>query len=113
MKHEPKKISKIVDEILTYFLHHYGTRAEIVVEPEPTRYTIRFRFTDVNMTDEEFETLSERLVVRRQPELEDYYWQLAGEVEDNSEISLVGMMCDSIEFDRDGGSISLVLVRMV
>ncbi len=113
MKHETKKISKIVDEVLTYFLFHYNTRAEIVVEPEPDRYTIRFRFPDVGMTDEDFSTLSERLVVRRQPELEDYYWQLAGEVEDNSEISLVGMMCDSIELDRADGAISLVLVRKV
>ena len=113
MKHEPKKISKIVDEILTYFLYHFGAKSEITIIPEPDHYWMKFRFTNVTMTDEEFSALDKRLVVKRQPELEDYYWQLTGEIEDSNELMLVAMMCDSIEMRRDGDSITLELLRRI
>ncbi len=113
MKHETKKISKIVDEILTYFLFHFNAKAEITITPEPKRYRMLFRFTDVPITDEAYAALDARLVVKRQPELEDYYWQLTGEIEDSNELMLVAMMCDSIEMRRDGNDITLSLVRSI
>lgn len=111
MKNEAKKISKIVDELLTYFLHHYNCSSHVSVIPGTRGYTITMKFSDVSMTTNEFEKLKARLVVRRQPELEDYYWQLAGEVEGSNEMGLVGMMCDSIEIERDGKAIQLTLLR--
>ena len=113
MKHESKKIAKIVDEMLTYFLFNYNARSEIRVEPAVGEYRITFTCTGVDMSDEEFAALSNRLVVDRQPELEDYYWQLTGELDDSSEMSLVGMMCDSIDVTRDGSTVTLTMVRKV
>ncbi|TVQ23804.1 MAG: hypothetical protein EA383_13335 [Spirochaetaceae bacterium] len=111
MKNEVKKIAKIVDELLTYFLHHYNGASHVSVIPGSKGYTITMKFTGVSMTTTEFEKLKDRLVVRRQPELEDYYWQLAGEVEGSNEMGLVGMMCDSIEIERSGETIQLTLLR--
>ncbi len=111
MKNEVKKISKIVDELLTYFLHHYNCNAHVSVLPGSTGFTMTMKFSGVSMTTTEFEKLKARLVVRRQPELEDYYWQLAGEVEGSNEMGLVGMMCDSIEVERSDDSILLTLIR--
>ena len=113
MKHEAKKIAKIVDEMLTYFLYNYNARSEILVDPAPGEYRITVTCTGVDMSDEAFAALSQRLVVARQPELEDYYWQLTGETDESSEMSLVGMMCDSIDVTRDGSTITLRMVRKV
>ena len=113
MKHEAKKISKMVDELVTYFLHHYNAPTEISIIPEPRRYTIKLVFSKVDMSEADFNALNKRLVVKRQPELEDYYWQLTGEVEDANEMLLVAMMCDSIDLTRDGDTIRLTLVRKV
>ncbi len=113
MKHEAKKIAKIVDEILTYFLFNYNARSEIRVEPAPGEYRITFTCFGVDMSDAEFAALSDRLVVKRQPELEDYYWQLTGETDDSNEMSIVAMMCDSIDIARDGTTITLTMVRKV
>lgn len=113
MKHEAKKIAKIVDEILTYFLFNYNARSEIRVDPVPGEYRITVTCTGVDMSDEEFAALSKRMAVERQPELEDYYWQLTGETDDSNEMSLVGMMCDSIDIARDGSTITLTMVRKV
>jgi hypothetical protein len=113
MKHEPKKISKIVDEILTYFLFHFDAKSEITIVPETDHYWMLFRFTDVSISDEQFDALDKRLVVKRQPELEEYYWQLTGEIEDSNELMLVAMMCDSIEMKREGNTITLELLRRI
>ena len=113
MKHETKKISKIVDEILTYFLFHFNAAAEITITPEPNRYRMQFHFSNVTISEEDYAALDSRLVVKRQPELEDYYWQLTGEIEDSNELMLVAMMCDSIEMKRTGNDITLSLVRTV
>lgn len=113
MKHEAKKIAKIVDEILTFFLFNYQARSQIKVEPTADEYRITFTFSGVAMSESEFAALSDRLVVKRQPELEDYYWQLAGETDDSNEMSIVGMMCDSIDIARDGSTVTLKMLRKV
>ncbi len=113
MRHEPQKIGKIVDEILTYFLHNYRAEMTIRVTPEADRYEMHFRFDNVAISDEEFEKLDKLLVVKRQPELEDYYWQLAGEIEVGNELMLIGMMCDELRLSRHGAGITLDLVRKV
>ena len=113
MKHEAKKIAKIVDEILTFFLFNYNARSEIRVEPAPHEYRITFTFCDVDMTDEELTALRDRLSVERQPELEEYYWQLTGETDDSNEMSVVAMMCDSVHMTRDGTTVTISVVRNV
>ena len=111
MRHEAHKIGKIVDEIVTYFLHGYGAETTMRVTPKADRYEMHFRFDNVSISEEEFAELDKLLVVKRQPELEDYYWQLAGEMEDSSELSLVAMMTDLIELTYTSGEMKLVLRR--
>ncbi|MCF7838187.1 MAG: hypothetical protein K9N49_06115 [Candidatus Marinimicrobia bacterium] len=112
MRHEAKKISKLVDELLTYFLHHYNAAAEIEVTPGPDAYRLRMRFSGLTLNDDTLARLRQRLQVKRQPELEDYYWQLAGESDDSNELMLLGMMCDRIELRRAGpDAITIELLR--
>jgi len=111
MKHEKKKISKMVDEILTYFLFHYESPAEIRVTPKPDAYLLEFTFSKVTIDKKQFEQLKNRLVGKRVPELEDYYWQLAGELDDSDELMLVAMMSDSVEMKLENDRISLKIKR--
>jgi hypothetical protein len=113
MRHEAHKIGKIVDEIVTYFLHGYGAETTMRVTPKADRYEMHFRFDNVSISEEEFAELDKLLVVKRQPELEDYYWQLAGEIDTGNELMLIGMMCDELKLSRDGTTVSLDLVRKV
>ena len=113
MKHEIKKIAKIVDEVLTYFMVRFDAAADIRVERLPGLFRLRFEFAPVAIGDEDLQRLEKRLGGRRQPELEDYYWQLAGETEDNSEIRLVAMMCDTGTVERRGETLVVELTRRV
>ena len=111
MKHEIKKIAKIVDEILTYFLIHFNASVTLDLQRDDTAFRLRFTFTPVSMDAEAFAALNKRLTGKRQPELEDYYWQLAGESEDHSELRLIAMMCDTCDMTLKDGTLALELTR--
>ena len=53
--------------------------------------------------DKNFNILKDSLCVPRQHEIEEYYWNLIGENETGSQISLVGMMIDkcNISFEKN------------
>ncbi len=112
MKHEIKKITKIVDEILTYFMYAHDARnAQVQVHEHADGFDVSFLISDITISAEDLEALEGNLGINRNPELEDYYWQLAGEMEDSSELSLVAMMTDLIELTYESGDMKLVLRR--
>lgn len=113
MKHEVKKVAKIVDEMLTYFMVNYEAAAVVRVQRTAEGFRLHFSFRPVAIEDAELERLRRRLGAQRQPELEDYYWQLAGQAEGNNEIRLVAMMCDTGIVRRRGEGITVTLTRLV
>ena len=112
MKHDLKKIMKIVDEVTTYCMYHYkASRADISIERAAAHYAMRFRFSDLTLPDKALDKLREGLADDRNPELEDYYWQLAGEVENSNELALVALMTDEAEISSQGNNLEITLVR--
>ncbi len=80
MKHEIKKIARIVDEIVTHFLYSLESpRFELTYSEEEDVFVLAFTFHGVQLTPDAIARLRKKLRGDRQPELEDYYWQLMGE----------------------------------
>lgn len=111
MRYEVKKIAKIVDEVITFFMFNYATEASVELKCGEDVSYIKFKFSPVEMDTEEFEKLKTKFSAERQPELENYYWQLTGETEDENEISLVAMMCDTCEMSLSGKILEIELTR--
>jgi hypothetical protein len=112
MKHEIKKISKIIDEITTCFMHHFrATRFELVMNRSDSAFELTFVFKGIEITPDALKKLRAQLIANRNPELENYYWQLTGELEDSNELALVCMMTDHIEIDYKDGNLFLKLRR--
>ena len=111
MIYEIKKIAKIVDEVMTFFMFNYDSEAVIEVKCKDSTAHMKFKFTPVRMKEDEFEKLKKRFGSARQPELENYYWQLAGETEEDSEISIVAMMCDTCDMQLSGNTLEMELTR--
>ncbi len=111
MKNEIKKISKIVDEIINFFLYNYHPKIEMNIEHKDSAFFIDFKFSRIDISDSEFEKIKNKFKLNRREELEDYYWQLAGEAENASELTLVSLMSDNIEFKRTGQDIHLNICR--
>ena len=111
MKHEVKKITKIIDEILTFCVYNMDPRrSEMVLEKTDNAFTVVHTFYDVSISAEELAEIRRQLGTKRNHELEDYYWQLTGEIENSSELDLVGMMSDEavVEYENEKLIISLI-----
>ncbi len=109
--HEIKKISRIIDELLTHFLRDDNGRAEIVVEETAAAHVVVFTVPSIEIEAEDYVNLVNDVSVARNPELEHYYWPLAGESDSESELSLVAMMSDSIDVTYEDNRLELRLTR--
>ncbi len=112
MRHEIKKITKIVDEVITFCMCAFGaTNTEVSIERAPGEYRVRFLFQGVSINTAELSDLEKTMAVGRNPELEDYYWQLAGETESSNELELIAMMSDSATVEYHDGILNIALTR--
>lgn len=109
MKELEKKM-RILSELVAYC---YSLGAE--------EYSIRLRRTDnctiievtaaVRGVDEHtVNRLSRLLNVPRQHEVEQMYWELSGDSEDISELTLTGMMTDRVDVELNDGNMLTIRV---
>lgn len=113
MINEIKKVAKIVDEVLTFFMFNYNSEAAIDVRCKDNVFYLKFRFSPLDIGKKELEQLEQKFTASRQPELESYYWQLAGETEADNEISLVAMICDTGKIQLEDKTLKIELTRKV
>ncbi|GAA0181102.1 hypothetical protein SH2C18_36830 [Clostridium sediminicola] len=111
MKHEVQKISKIVDEIINFYFINSSKKMNIVIEEKDDSYIIIAESSQVECSAEKIEHIKKLLSVQRQSEMDEYYWQLAGEDIKGGEFNLVGMMVDEVSIDFKPPSIRIELVR--
>ncbi len=112
MEHEIKKVAKMIDEIVTYFLYTLECpRFDLNYTRGEDAFRLDFSFHGLDTAAETIEEIRENLSRPRQPELEDYYWQLAGETQDDHELALVSMMTDDVQLDYSGDTLRLRVQR--
>lgn len=112
MKHDVKKVAKMTDELMTFCLLHKSDRTTMDVVRGTDGFTIEIEAFHIDLSDAKVARMEEYLNVHRQDEVAEYYWQLAGEIDDENELSLVGMMTDDYELTYTDESLKLKLVRL-
>lgn len=111
MKHTKRKISKIVDEMLNYLFHIGGTDINIKINDDSEHYIISFSCQFSLVYLDTLQELERYLSVERNEQMESYYWELAGETETNTELTLIGMMIDDFYFEYGDNQLELKLYR--
>lgn len=111
MKYEIQKISKIVEEIIDFFYSHSTKKVNISIEETQDSFIIEVQSDHINCNSDNVKRLKDLLNVQRQREMEEYYWQLAGNDLDGDEYNLVGMMIDESYIDYIAPSLKVKLVR--
>lgn len=111
MKHNKKRVSKIVDEMITYFFAMGATDINMNLQENKDHYKILFRCNYTQNNEEKIEKMIKYLKFDKQEEMEEYYWELAGDCDVDSELSLIGMMTDKAEIDINEDTIEVVLYR--
>jgi len=54
LKNEIKKITKIIDEVINYFMFHYKPFVAMTIDCKGDTFFISFVFKDLKLSDEEF-----------------------------------------------------------
>lgn len=111
MKFKFEKNLKIVNELVVYF-HKLGN-SDVHIDLTCDKNNSYFRISGIvpNLSDKELDKLRETLNTPRQHEVEQYYWNLSGECEFDSELSLIGMMINDVKVDYVDGVLTIDIVR--
>ncbi len=111
MKHEIKKISKIVDELVTFFLKNDTDEIDIKIKKDEKNIIIKIVDYNTCFNKEDIDCITKLLCAQRQHEIEAYYWQLAGEIDSDSELILVGAMIDKAKVKIVDKNLCIELIR--
>ncbi len=113
MHHVKMKIAGIAHELITFFYAAGGTDFDIKIREDAEQHAIFFRS---NYDDKHFpkvEQLIRYLNQGRNPALEESYWGLAGggDLQDESEMLLIGAMIDHADIKVKDGYVTFYLYR--
>lgn len=111
MKHEVKKISRIVDELTTFLLSKDTNHVDFSIKKDDQKTIIEIVDYDTHFTEEFIEQLRNTLNIQRQKEVEEYYWRLAGQTDCDDEMTLVGTMVDEAKIDIVDGNLCMRIIR--
>lgn len=113
MKHTKRKITKIVDEMITYCYSIGATKIELLLEDDDIAHYITLKSDfDINELDA-VNSLNEKLNQGRSEELEEMYWNLTGmsDLDDEVELQLVSALIDRAEIYIDANICTIYLIR--
>ncbi|MBN2795179.1 MAG: hypothetical protein JXR88_07220 [Clostridia bacterium] len=111
MRHEVKKICRIVDELTTLLLKEDTNEVDFKIKREKDRTVISIVDYRTTYTAEDVQEFSACFDVQRQHEVEEYYWQLVGESDGDAELTVIGTMIDEASVTLKDGNMYIELVR--
>jgi len=111
MSHEMRKVSKIIDELTTYFLLIGVKKIKTEIINGDKCFKIKFKIYDFDFKSKKITEMLENLSYNRESEMEEYYWELAGESDRDNELCLIGIMTDEVNVEEDESMMEITLYR--
>jgi hypothetical protein len=100
--HEAKKDAKIIDEIVTFVIKNGFDNINIDINRTSETSTITFKMRHTRRTEEMFTTIVDELNTHQEVEIEEFYWQLLGESDDEYNFSLLGTIVEDVRYYHEG-----------
>lgn len=115
MKYNARKvklISKIVDEITSFYLENGAEDFQIRIGKERNNsYNIHIHGS-ISLSDSEIIELKKVMNIHHDVEYSEY-WELMGEGESSDELALVARICDSVDISYKDRVLEMVLRKKV
>ncbi len=111
MRHENKKIGKIVDELVTFFCAHGAQKIDVSINRNSERIDLHFIVDKLNENDKIVKMFEEIISFPREEDFDEVYWNLAGESDHDTELTLVAYMIDDVKFAHKGDVFEVTLTR--
>ncbi|MDF2676644.1 MAG: hypothetical protein K0Q97_949 [Bacillota bacterium] len=111
MKHNKKRIVKIVDELIIFLFSINSTNINVNILENNDEYEITGIGNYNGGHDKKIEKFVKLLNCPKHEEMEECYWELTGESDVGSELALLGMMIDDASINIDDGKLEIILHR--
>ena len=111
VRYETKKIAKMLDELSTFFLERGASELNIYYKGDEHQKIITVEAKGVGDQDEAILDLKNFLSHPRELEIEEYYWELAGDANKSEEMGILGAMTDEASISYDEEQICVELIR--
>lgn len=111
MKFKVEKNIKIINELIAYFYKLGTIDVHIDLNSDNKNSYFDIYGQVDNISKDELESLASILNTPRQYEVENYYWNLGGECEFDSELTLVGMMINSAKVTYIDNVLTISIIR--
>lgn len=113
MIHEHERVVRIVSELQNVLFSMGATEVHSDIRETPESFLVSIKGNSRGNICPKLEKLRKLLRMPRQADMEEELWELAGSVDYDTELSLVGMMTDSAEIRCDGeaGVVEIELLR--
>lgn len=111
MKFKIEKNLKIVSELITFFHNHGSSDVNINLNSDDEHSYFNISGKVKPISEEELSSLINMLNSPRQHEIEQYYWNLGGESEYDSELILIGMMINTANVTYKDDILTIKLIR--
>lgn len=106
---EAKKISKIIDELLLYFLKKGFMELDMKLKRSKEEIAIIFKIHDLDECI--INKMQDRIGRKRELEVEEYGWELMGESDCSNELELIGLLIDSFSYIKNDNLYELTFIR--
>lgn len=111
MRHEKQRVTLIVSELMNFFFSIGATDLSFQVKDMEAFFEIRLSSNYDPDKGDRIQDFIRDMQAPRQVAMEEYYWELLGSSDTDTEISIVGMMVESGDIEYDDHSISVTLLR--
>ncbi len=108
-KLEMRIISKIIRELSLFHLLH--GHADFTLRTKINEEETAFITTSERLKDEALKTVKEKIERERELEVETYGWELIGDIDDKSELEIVGHLIDELKIENTDTQTTLTFIR--
>lgn len=112
MKHINQRNIKIINELMGFCYKYGATKIDISISTIENVLTIMLSTNIKNLDASVINNMEKLLNAPRCHEMEEYYWELTGDDDTDSELTLVGMMTDEADIQYINSSeLKIILKR--
>lgn len=108
-----KMISKIIDEITSFYLENGAEdlQIKVVKDAKSNEYSV-YTYGVTDLSDEEVNEIKKSMTIHHDLEYSEY-WELMGEGESTDELILVARICDSVYINYEEGILEFILKKKI
>ena len=111
MKHTRQRHARMAEELILFAYRHGADEINLNIKHNDDSSIITIEANSISLSEDTINTITTLLNVPKCVEMEEYYWNLTGETDMDSELSLIGVMSDEVKLDIKPNYLKIEVIR--